>query len=224
MRSILLGTGAALLAMPLSSATAPGPGPQRPVQVAPSAYACTCIVSTNQVNLSPVATGVIPPAITLPPQADRNQCHTACLAASIPHLRSPIAEAAACSAGATHGSRVYSFHMSTGPSTDNWANKYVITYMLGEIERYPGSSSVQTRCPAGWLSNTSNQPGDVTYDGRCKRLAGSLTVNPLPANGTQLGAWGFSWVNEMWAYGTAANGGAAQQITVNVPPICRWKP
>lgn len=66
------------------------------------------------------------------------------------------------------------------------------------------------KCPKGWLSNTTNVNGGPTPDKKCKKLAcANISVAPLPANGTAVGAWGFTWGNGLWAWGTAANGGAA---------------
>lgn len=67
---------------------------------------------------------------------------------------------------------------------------------------------IPCHCPKGWLSNTTNQDGGVTTDGRCKKLVcGPIAVIP-PPDGTQLGNWGFTWGNTLWAYGTKENGGA----------------
>jgi hypothetical protein len=70
------------------------------------------------------------------------------------------------------------------------------------------------RCPEGWLSNTSNENGGVTTDGKCKKMVcGPIDIKPLPKNGTQVdGNIGFFWGNELWWYGTKENGGV---------PICR---
>lgn len=65
------------------------------------------------------------------------------------------------------------------------------------------------KCPEGWLSNTNNENGGVTTDGRCKKMiCGPIDLKPLPKNGTQIGDnLGFIWGNEIWWYGTKENGG-----------------
>lgn len=70
------------------------------------------------------------------------------------------------------------------------------------------------KCPQGWLSNTTNKDGDITTDGKCKKMiCGPIDIKPLPKNGTQVeGNLGFFWGNELWWYGTKENGGA---------PICK---
>lgn len=66
------------------------------------------------------------------------------------------------------------------------------------------------KCPKGWLSNMTNVNGGPTPDGKCKKLAcANISVAPLPPNGTPVGTWGFTWGNGLWAWGNAANGGAA---------------
>lgn len=69
-------------------------------------------------------------------------------------------------------------------------------------------------CPKGWAANPTNVDGGVTTDGKCKKLACLPdTVPPFPPDGTQIGTWGFTWGNGFWAWGSAANGGAAKCTT-----------
>lgn len=79
-------------------------------------------------------------------------------------------------------------------------------------------------CPSTWLSNSSNQPNGITSDGKCKKLSGTYT-GPLFPNGTQFaGNTAFTWGNEIWVYGTAANGGAASLVVAPLvydPAICK---
>lgn len=65
----------------------------------------------------------------------------------------------------------------------------------------PVAAVTQQKCPQGWVSNTTNQDGDITTDGKCKRLACQPLTPPLPPNGTPLGTWGFSWGNGLWQWG-----------------------
>src|SRR5665213_1538988 len=69
-------------------------------------------------------------------------------------------------------------------------------------------------CPATWYANVSNVLGGVTTDGKCKKAAcdGNM-VSPNPPNGTPIGTWGFTWGHAFYAWGTAANGGAAHCTT-----------
>lgn len=186
------------------------------------AYTCACLLSQDNLNMAPNASGVIsPPSFSLSPQPTEPACHSACASAAAPHLKSASVGAAACAAGAVHNQRVYAYyHFSGPPNPPRW----VISYFIGEIARYPASTSTFDQCPAGWLANTSNFPGGITGDGRCKKLAGNLTIAPPPSDGTQLGSWGFSWGSEMWAYGSQANGGAALHIVQNNPAICKFRP
>ena len=77
---------------------------------------------------------------------------------------------------------------------------------FGYVGAVTCSGGVSTcTCPASWLSNTSSQPGGVTTDSvhPCKRPAGSISGSPLPANGTPLETWGFSWGSVIYQYGPA---------------------
>jgi hypothetical protein len=46
-------------------------------------------------------------------------------------------------------------------------------------------------------------------------LSGPISITPLPANGTPIGTYGFTWGGQVYAWGTPANGGAAVTITVS---------
>ncbi|MBK6975829.1 MAG: hypothetical protein IPH28_00915 [Cytophagaceae bacterium] len=69
------------------------------------------------------------------------------------------------------------------------------------------------KCPLGWVSNTTQKEGDITKDGKCKKMVcGPIDIKPLPKNGTEIGNWGFIWGNGIWVWGTKENGGA---------PVCK---
>jgi hypothetical protein len=89
-------------------------------------------------------------------------------------------------------------------------NRSDITGLLVEgcLELVPAVP--ECRCPAGWLSNTSNEEGGITKDGLCKKMiCGPINIKPYPANGTQVsGNIGFFWDGNLYWYGTKANGGA----------------
>jgi hypothetical protein len=82
------------------------------------------------------------------------------------------------------------------------------------------------KCPASWVSNSTNQPGP-TSDGICKKET-SYVMNPpiFPtptANGTPESPWyGFWWNNTLVLYGNTANGGKALP---DGPPtkLCGWQ-
>ncbi|MFY9619586.1 MAG: hypothetical protein WAM70_16800 [Pyrinomonadaceae bacterium] len=74
----------------------------------------------------------------------------------------------------------------------------------------PVAAVTQQKCPAGWVCNgcSPQVDGGVTSDGKCKKLACQAnSIAPYPADGTQIGSWGFSWGNAFYAWGTSANGG-----------------
>ena len=87
----------------------------------------------------------------------------------------------------------------------------------------PAAFRMEWVCPPPWRSNTSNQIGGITGDQRCKKLQGTYSGPAFP-NGTQIGAnVAFTWGNEIWVYGTTANGGAAiyQQYNLQTTPaVC----
>ncbi len=101
--------------------------------------------------------------------------------------------------------------------------------VVGVIVNQAPVTTTICRCPNGWFTNNtpnSNVNGGVTVvtSGNCKRLAGYMVnVNPLPPNATAMGSWGFTWFDQLWEYGTTANGGAPQCITSVVSPAaCGW--
>jgi hypothetical protein len=117
-----------------------------------------------------------------------------------------------CSRGVPNGSTIRAYAaVSTGA--------YSAAQTKGVLTNLPAVT--QTKCPNGWLANPSNVNGGVTTDGKCKKASGTLSITPLPANGTQLGTYGFSWGNVIWAWGTTANGGAAV-TSVITPAACHW--
>ncbi len=94
---------------------------------------------------------------------------------------------------------------------------------LGHLTNTPAVNTTTCTCPASWLSNSSNQNGGVTTDGKCKRkVCGPIATTSLPPNGTAISTWGFTWGNEIWEYGSVANGGKPNCITVTTSPkVCK---
>lgn len=123
---------------------------------------------------------------------------------------------------------------SMGVPDDTWIT---IQHTLGtrryfetahfKLTNKPATPRMEWVCRAPWRSNTSNQIGGITQDRRCKKLHGTYTGPAFP-NGTDIGGGNaFTWGNEIWVYGTAANGGAAlyQQYNLQViEAVCDLQP
>jgi hypothetical protein len=90
---------------------------------------------------------------------------------------------------------------------------------IATIHQKPAYSVTTCTCPKGWLANPTNVDGGVTADGKCKKAVcgWDAAVFPgYPAN-VAIGTWGFTWQNGIYAWGTTANGGAPNCVTVNYP-------
>lgn len=137
---------------------------------------------------------------------------------SPPPNSQPIANAC-CAAGAPHNATVVTFS-AVGTKAYRIAHPDPAGPQgFGLLQNQPAVT--QKKCPAGWLANQTNVDGGVTADGKCKKFAGTLSVTPLPPNGTQVGSYGFTWGNGLWAWGTSSNGGEAVQTTVSAA-ICTF--
>ena len=145
-------------------------------------------------------------------------CSGACSAASNQVNLVTLANLA-CSLGVPNGS-VLKTYAKLG-HCGKWG-RYKVVDTIGTLTNTPEVTETTCTCPPGWLANTTNVDGGETADGKCKRLAAiPITVTPLPANGTPVGSWGFTWDNGVWAWGTSANGGAAScTTTVVTPAVC----
>lgn len=191
---------------------------------------CFCVISKDNLTAKTSATGVcqdLTAAVglhwsspTSPPIAHSAR-ESACSSACSPKVSDYITDAnkkhaieqCACSGGAPNG-QVINGWRAVGNN-----GQYDATGTIGTIHRT--NAVTQTKCPSGWLSGSTNVDGGVTTDGRCKKLSGTLSITPVPANGTPLGTYGFSWGNEIWAWGTTANGGAPI-TTVVTPASCHF--
>ena len=199
---------------------------------AQAAATCFCKISTDNIEGATSATGtvidltgdpILPSPFTgLFQQSESRQqfCQASCSIAA-QAVGKPTAMNAACAAHASSttviaiGVRAYS---AVGTRT------YRVAETFGEAYFHPAIKQTICSCPSGWLSNTSNLPAGVTGDGRCKKLSGTYT-GPLFQNGTPIGAGGeaFTWGNEIWVYGTAANSGKANCATsVLQASSCTW--
>lgn len=186
----------------------------------PQSFACDCRISTDDLSGKVIASGTVLP-ISVGSQPSFTACHSACGSASMKHVGSQGVATASCNANppAPNGRLIRAYSKLSGIPSSNF---YVPARVIGTLVNTPASTQHAWRCPAPWLSNTSNQSGDVTADGRCKRVAGPIIITPLPADGTHIGSWGFTWGNRIFAYGTPANGGAAVKQTTLTPAVCSF--
>ena len=107
-----------------------------------------------------------------------------------------------CAIGASNGAPIRTF---SALGTKNYRPSYSGTN-IGTLVNTPAVSPA--RCPDGWSANTTGVVGGITNDGKCKKLVGTIDSTPLPFNGTPIGNWGFTWGNQVIAWGTFDNGGA----------------
>ena len=147
-----------------------------------------------------------------PTTGDRGDCRNAC-GALFDSNKQTIADAA-CNANMTNGSDIRAL----------W---FIGTQNAKEVRQKPLQVHHGRYCPSTWMSNTNNQLGGGTQDNRCKKEFAITGTNPPltnpvtpPANGTQIGSWGFYWNGALVAYGTAANGGAPGPETPQLPKYC----
>ncbi len=130
-----------------------------------------------------------------------------------------------CTNGAANGAEVEAF---SKVGTSDWER----CQLVGHLNVIASTLHDSCNCPKGWLSNdytgeaggTANVDGGRTNNqpGGCKQFAcGPIPQKPWPANSTPInGSWGFWWNGAIWAYGTAANGGAAHCVTIGHPEEC----
>lgn len=212
----------AILAPELKVTTA---GPGKPMASA----TCFCKISCDDLTNKKSATGVcldLTSAVNktytgLFPQNDTNQtdCNTRCTTAAAAHSGSQSIAACACAAG-----------KSSGTVCRAWSavgtKEYKSAQQIGVLTNQPEVKKTTCTCPAGWACNgcSPQVDGGVTTDGKCKKLAcQAISITPFPANGTQLGSWGFTWGNALIAWGSSANGGAPNCVTTVVSPaVCKF--
>lgn len=118
-----------------------------------------------------------------------------------------------CSKGLADGTPIYATNAIGTQGYESCPDK------IATIHQKPTYTVTTCTCPSGWLANPTNVDGGVTADGKCKKgvCGWSSTVFPgYPAN-VAIGTWGFTWQNGIYAWGTTANGGAANCVTVTVP-------
>lgn len=158
----------------------------------------------------------------LNPQNDNNQtdCNTRCTTAAAKYTGNQGVAAMACPTCPNGG--VVRAWSAVG------TREYKSAQQIGVLVNKPEVKQTTCTCPKGWVSNGTNQTdGGVTYEGpkSCKKMAcQAINILPLPTNGTQLGDWGFTWGNALYAWGTPQNGGGSKCITnIISPAICRFQ-
>ncbi len=128
------------------------------------------------------------------PQREENQsgCNSRCRDTSAKYIGRPSIAAAACASGAHNGTPVEAWSaVGTG--------KYRAARLIGVLVNKPAVTQTTCVCPPGSVGNSSNQPGGTT-DSKCKQKVGTITATPRPPNGTPIGTWGFTWLDEIWQY------------------------
>lgn len=224
-----------LAAAPLCSSVATGPGPALASSTAAANYTCHCEVYARDANavagpnkgifLGTAAAYVVAGG-NIPPKPDPVQCQNSCAAATNSLFQSQPVATNACGSQVPTGSLIRSWSRTVNyPYATNQQNPNLprIANVVGTLKNTPAITKFEDRCPPTWWANSNNQAGGVTTDGQCKKLAGTMNVPPYPANGTQIGSWGFTWGNEVWVRGTTANGGAASHNNVSTPAVCAFQ-
>lgn len=190
---------------------------------------CFCKISyddlTNKKSASGVCldlTGTVNKTYTgVFPQNDNNQtdCNTRCTTAAAPHIGSQSIAACACAAGKPSGTAVRAWS-AVG------TKEYKTAAPIGVLTNQSQVTKTTCTCPASWTCNgcSPQVAGGVTTDGACKKMVCQpFSISPFPPNGTQVGSWGFTWGNAIYAWGTAANGGAPNCVTSVVSPaMCKF--
>lgn len=129
--------------------------------------------------------------------------------------------AAACAAGVANGAQVGGWS-AVGEAGYRQARTVGIL-----VNKPAGTETVlNCQCPSNWLANLTNVPGGPTTDVKCKKLAYKpINISPLPPDGTQVGTYGFTWGDELWAFGSLTNGGAASCVyaVVPTPAVCKFQ-
>lgn len=155
------------------------------------------------------------------PQNDNNQtdCNTRCTSAAAPYTGNQSIAGSACAAGAPHGAVIRAWS-AVG------TREYKSAQQIGVLINQPQVTKKTCTCPASWTCNGCSPQvnGGVTSDGQCKKLVCQpFSISPFPPNGTQVGTWGFTWGNALYAWGTPANGGAANCVTSVVSQaVCKF--
>ncbi len=144
-------------------------------------------------------------------------CASLCTSKAKAYVKDPSVAAAGCAFNASDAAAVNAYS-AVGTGTYRWC------VSIGTLLSDPPITQTTCKCPSSWYSNTTNTLGGLTTDGKCKKaVCGPLSITPLPANGTQIGTWGFTWGNAIWAWGSISNGGAPVCNTIaSGSTNCGW--
>jgi hypothetical protein len=186
------------------------------MQTAEAAATCFCKISKDNLTGSTGASGVCQDitsnvntsytGINQQSQANQTDCNdNHCRPVATGFVGSQAVATACCNIGAANGTTINAYS-AVGTKA------YRLAWQIGVLTNTP--AVIQKKCPVGWLANPTNVDGGVTSDGKCKKQSGTLTITPFPPNGTPIGTYGFTWGNGVYAWGTAANGGAAVITTI----------
>ncbi|NDG85440.1 MAG: hypothetical protein EBX52_10460 [Proteobacteria bacterium] len=188
------------------------------------------------------------------PQSKQNQddCLGRCGSKADQVRNDPSTAAFYCSLGFT-GPVTFTFAANVGtrdPETAKWLHLTIEppSYSCPNGGTLEGNQckilqDATLTCPAGWLSNSSNQPGGVTTDGICKKILPGCTLpGPAPSSAVFFGNnYGFTSGSSIAIVGNANNGGAAvpscqsgfsfsggkcvktYAATVTSPGVCQWQ-
>ncbi len=184
---------------------------------------CFCKISKDRLDGVVTATGVIKDltgevnkTYTFQGETQQGMCKGECSNTANKYVKSQAVAAAACAANVPDSTSIY-VYSAVGTKA------YREVRPIGRLKNSPAVAQTTCTCPPSWYSDT-NVLGGVTTNGTCKKLAcGPLSITPLPPDGTQVGSWGFTWGNTIWAYSSNANGGAPTcSTTVISPALCSW--
>lgn len=167
----------------------------------------------NITKIMSISTGLVFHVLA-PTTGDRGDCNNKC-GVLFDQNRTAIA-AQACALNLPNG-------------IDIRAAWWIGTQNVNQARNAPLQVKYGQKCPGnGWMSNTDNQIGGITFDGKCKGEY-TLTWTPAnpglpalspPPNGTPIGTWGFYWNNHLVVWGTAANNGAPGPASSANGKIC----
>lgn len=228
----MLGRGRPPLAMTFAVAllvAAPLSGDDLPAAAPAGGATCFCVLATDNIEGRGTPNGfhvdltgqVNQSYYGFSQQHEDNQvdCAKRCRAQVVSYTSQAGNAAPFCQAGFPNGKELTGFS-KVGTKNYRFAKNSAMNppMYVAFLKHSPQLSQTTYTCPPTWYTGTTNILGGTQSENGCKKLAGYLSIQPYPPNGTKLGDWGFSWVNEMWARGTVANGGAATAKTVKGPP------
>lgn len=147
-------------------------------------------------------------------------CTTKCSAVAKPYFSNPGFFCSKGNSGPTRNGVQIGVQMGTCSNFQPYQMWGFCNNSFCTLTNIPAVVKTVCTCPRGWTCNgcSPQVAGGVTSDGKCKKGAGATTLSPAPPDGTALGAWGFSWGTGIYAWGTAANGGAPKCVVTQISP------